>query len=113
MLDQLNTIEQHALAALNAVVDGEALEQWRVAHLGRSSALMTILGDLGKLPKEERPAIGKRGNEVKRALEEALAARAEALRRAEMERAMTAGAVDVTLPGRPLPVGRLHPATQG
>jgi phenylalanyl-tRNA synthetase alpha chain len=110
MLDQLNTIERDALAALEAVADTAALEAWRIAHLGRNSALMTILGDLGKLSKEERPAIGKRGNEVKRALEDAHAAKAEALRRAEMERAMTAGAVDVTLPGRPIPRGRLHPA---
>jgi len=112
MLSQLNTIEQDALTALNAVADTQALEAWRIAHLGRSSPLMNVLGDLGKLSKEERPAIGKRGNEVKRALEDAYAAKAEALRRAEMEQAMTAGAVDVTLPGRPLPRGRLHPATQ-
>lgn len=113
MLDQLNTIEHAlsaALTALDAVGDTPALEQWRVKHLGRNSPLMTILGDLGKLSKEERPAIGKRGNEVKRALEDALAAKTEALRRAEMEHAMTAGAVDVTLPGRPIPRGRLHPA---
>lgn len=112
MLAQLNTIEQDALAALDSSTDTQALEAWRIAHLGRSSPLMNVLGDLGKLSKEERPAIGKRGNEVKRALEEAYSAKAEALRRAEMEQAMTAGAVDVTLPGRPLPRGRLHPATQ-
>ena len=112
MLDQLNTIEKDALAALEAVADSPALEQWRVTHLGRSAPLSNILGDLGQLSKEARPVIGKRSNEVKRALEEGLAAKAEALRRAEMERAMTAGAVDVTLPGRPAPRGRLHPATQ-
>lgn len=113
MLNQLNAIEKAALAALNTVSDSAALEQWRIAHLGRNAALMNLLGELGKLSKEERPALGKRGNEVKRALEEALTAKAEALRVAEMERAMTQGAVDVTLPGRPLSVGRLHPATQG
>src|SRR5512137_1139553 len=99
MLDQINASEQAALAALEAVTTPEALEQWRVTHLGRSSRLMTILGDIGKLSKEDRPAVGQRGNAVKRALEEALAAQAEAIRRAEMEHAMQAGAVDVTLPG--------------
>jgi phenylalanyl-tRNA synthetase alpha chain len=113
MLDQLDAIEHDALAALEIVADTPALEQWRVTHLGRNAPLMVILGDLGKLSKEERPVIGKRGNEVKRKLEEALKAKAEALRRAEMERAMTGGAVDVTLPGRPLPRGRLHPNTLG
>jgi len=112
MLDQLNTIEKEALAALEAVADSAALEQWRVTYLGRSAPLSNILGDLGQLSKEARPVVGKRSNEVKRALEEALAAKAEALRRAEMERALMAGAVDVTLPGRPVRRGRLHPATQ-
>src|SRR5512137_2270855 len=112
MLDQINSSEQAALAALEAVTTPEALEQWRVAHLGRSSQLMTILGDIGKLSKEERPVVGQRGNAVKRALEEAFAARAEAIRRAEMEHAMQAGALDVTLPGRTLARGRVHPTIQ-
>ncbi len=113
MLEQLNHIETAALAALQTAADTAALEAWRVAHLGRSSPLMTVLGDLGKLSKEERPALGKRGNEVKRALEDAHAARAAALRQAELERATREGAVDVTLPGRPVTRGRLHPATLG
>jgi phenylalanyl-tRNA synthetase alpha chain len=113
MLERLNEIERAALAAIEDVNDAVALEQWRVKHLGRSSALANALSELGALPKDERPVAGKRGNEVKRALESAYEARAEALRRAEMERAMTAGAVDVTLPGRPLVRGRLHPATLG
>ena len=112
MLDQLNAIEQEALAALQSVTDQTALDAWRVTHLGKKSPLMTILGDLGKLSKEERPAIGKRGNEVKRALETALEERAEAIRRAELERSMREDALDVTLPGRPRPRGRLHPTTQ-
>ena len=113
MLEQLDQIEAAGRAGLAAAADTAALEQWRVAHLGRSSPLMTVLGGLGGLPKEQRPAIGQRGNEVKRALEAAYAERAEALRQAEMEQAMTRGALDVTLPGRTLARGRLHPATQG
>ncbi len=112
MLDQLNTIERGALEALPSIADQSGLDAWRVAHLGKKSTLMTILGDLGKLPKEERPLIGKRGNEVKRALETALEERIEAIRRAEMERSLKEEALDVTLPGRPRPRGRLHPSTQ-
>ena len=112
MLDQLNTIEQEALAALRPVDDSTALDEWRVTHLGKKSPLMTILGDLGKLAKEDRPLIGKRGNEVRRALEAALEERAEAMRRAEMDRGLRENALDVTLPGRPRPRGRLHPSTQ-
>jgi phenylalanyl-tRNA synthetase alpha chain len=113
MLEQLDDAEKAGLAALEAVKDTAALEAWRVAHLGRSSALMSALGALGTLPKEERPAMGQRGNEVKRRLEEAHAARAEALRTAELDESVLAGALDVTLPGRPMARGRIHPAVQG
>src|SRR3990172_935807 len=112
MLGQLDQIEQDALAALEAVQDETALEQWRVAHLGRSSALMGTFDRLGELPKEERPAIGRRANEVKRSLEGALAARGEMLRQAALARSMQAERLDVTLPGRNLGRGRLHPTTQ-
>jgi len=54
-------------------------------YLGKKSPLMTILGDLGKLSREERPAIGKRGNEVKNTLEAAYTDRVEAIRRAELQ----------------------------
>jgi phenylalanyl-tRNA synthetase alpha chain len=113
MLERLEQIEKSALQSLEGAADTTALEAWRVAHLGRNAPLMAALGDLGKLSKEERPAIGKRGNEVKRKLEAAHAARAERLRQAELEQALRAGSLDVTLPGRPVARGRLHPATQG
>ena len=112
MLEQLSQIEAAALAALQAVNDKDALENWRVTQLGKKSPLLTVLGELGKLSKEERPVIGKRGNEVKQALEAAYADRVEAIRKAELEHSLTAGALDVTLPGRPIVRGRLHPATQ-
>src|SRR3974377_192811 len=106
MIDQLNSIEQVAIAALHAINSKEALENWRTMYLGKKSPLMTMLGDLGKLSREERPAIGKRGNEVKNALEAAYSGRAEAIRKAELQHSLTAGAPDVTPPGRPPPRGR-------
>jgi len=110
-LERLGRIESEALEALAAVDSTTALEAWKVAHLGRkSSPLASALDSLGTLPKEQRPAFGKRGNEVKRALEAAFDARAEALRQAELERELTAGAFDVTQPGRPVVRGGLHPA---
>jgi phenylalanyl-tRNA synthetase alpha chain len=112
MLEQLTQIEAEAMSALSAVKDKDALENWRVMQLGKKSPLMTILGELGKLSREERPAIGKRGNEVKQTLEAAYADRVDAIRTAELEHSLTAGALDVTLAGRPIERGRLHPATQ-
>ena len=108
MMDRLNSIQQEALIALQAIDSKESLEGWRTTYLGKKSPLTTVLGDLGKLSREERPAIGKRGNEVKNALEAAYADRVDAIQRAELQHSLTAGALDVTLPGRPCARGPGH-----
>ena len=111
MLEQLDTLEQEALAALAQVSGPDALAAWKQSYLGRSAPLMTFLGDLGKLPAEERPLAGKRGNELKRHLESAYAAGEERMNAAVLESALQSESLDVTLPGRPLRRGRLHPST--
>jgi phenylalanyl-tRNA synthetase alpha chain len=109
---ELASLEAAAGAALEAAVDEAALEQVRVRYLGRKGSLAAILRGLGDLPPGERPAIGKLANEVKQRLESALAARREALAAAARAAALAAERLDVTLPGRPIPMGRLHPSTQ-
>jgi phenylalanyl-tRNA synthetase alpha chain len=112
MLDKLKEIESKAVAALESVQDEAALEAWRVAYLGRSSPLMAVFDGLGALPKEERPTIGKRANEVKKLLEAALGTRSEDMRQAALKRSLGQEQLDVSLPGRPFPIGRLHPTIQ-
>jgi len=111
MLEPLDQLEKDALAALEAVSDPAALAVWKVAYLGRNAPLMTFLGDLGKLPAAERPLAGKRGNEVKRKLESAFSAGEERLGALALERTLQSESLDVTLPGRPIRRGRLHPST--
>src|SRR5690349_6437207 len=53
MLDKLSEIEKAAMESLNAIHDSGALEAWRVANVGRSSPLMQVFSELGKLSKEE------------------------------------------------------------
>src|SRR5690606_9440050 len=79
--------------------------------LGRSGTLTGILRGLGGLPAEERREVGQAANLAKQALEGALEARRDALRAAARE-AATRDAIDVTLPGRPVRRGRLHPVTR-
>ncbi len=112
MLAQLESIRSTALEALQAAADEAALEDWRVAHLGRKSPVMLIFQSLGTLSKEERPPVGQAANQVKNIIEAALAAKQETLRAAALTAALAAERLDVTLPGRPLPLGRLHPVTQ-
>jgi phenylalanyl-tRNA synthetase alpha chain len=112
MLEQLNQMEKGALAELEKAQAEGALQAWKVAHLGRNSPLMRVFDQLGSLPKEERPAVGRRANEVKRLLEGAFERRSQALRQAELQRLLQSERLDVTLPGRPPLNGRIHPATQ-
>jgi len=112
MLDRLNNIEAEARSELQSVEDEAALQSWKVKHLGRSAALGSILDGLRELAKEERPAVGRRANEVKTALEGAYEARLGALRARALDRSLREERLDVSLPGRPVARGRLHPATQ-
>jgi phenylalanyl-tRNA synthetase alpha chain len=112
MLDKLKEIQTTALAALEAVQDEAALEQWRVGFLGRSSPLMQVFSGFGQLSKEERPVVGQAANEVKKALEAAFGSRSETMRQAALKRSLEQEQLDVTLPGRSIPLGRLHPDTQ-
>ena len=72
MLDKLSEIEKTALESLAHVRDETSLESWRVAHLGRSSQLMTWFSDLGDLSKDERPSAGQAANRVKSSMESAM-----------------------------------------
>ncbi|HLF36973.1 MAG TPA: phenylalanine--tRNA ligase subunit alpha [Anaerolineales bacterium] len=112
MLDRLGQLEREALAQLEAIRTSADLQTWKVNHLGRSALLAQILDGLRELPKDQRPAVGRRANEVKAGLEQAFAAREEGLRREELDRSLAEQRLDVTLPGRPPIRGRLHPASR-
>lgn len=112
MLEQLEQLEKDALTALERVETAEALEEWHRSYLGRKGALTTILRSVGSLPPDERPAVGQRANEVKKRLEAAYEARAGVVRQMQLARELEAGAIDVTLPGRPVGPGHLHLTTR-
>lgn len=111
MNPELDQIEREALNSLASVQDEASLESWRVAHLGRSAPLMQVFDQLGKLSKEERPVVGRRANEIKRSLEKTYLERLEALRQLALQHSLQSEQLDVTLPGRVISIGRLHPAT--
>jgi len=112
MLKELDSIESDTLSTLDAIEDLESLEQWRIVNLGRSSSLMRVFDQLGQMPKEDRPAVGRRANEVKKALESAHSDKIENLVQINLLRSLETERLDVTLPGRPPTNGRLHPITQ-
>ncbi len=112
MLDQLESLGQEALASLKEAADSKALSGWHIQYLGKKGQLTQMLRRVGELPREERPAFGRRANEIKRELEAAFQSRQVEVKTLELEKAVAEGAIDVTLPGRPVRRGRLHPSTQ-
>ena len=103
---------EEALKELASLATLEALEAWRISYLGRRGRLTTILRGVGELSPEQRRTMGAIGNQAKTLLEEHLAERVQSVKEAEAGRLETEGRVDVTLPGRPITTGRLHPTTQ-
>jgi len=111
-LAKLQKIQADGLATLEAVAEKEELEAWRVSNLGRSSPVMGVFSSMGGMDKDLRPVMGKAANEVRTALEAAFETKRLALEEAELAEALATEKLDVTLPGRPVERGRLHPLTQ-
>ena len=107
MLEEVERLCLAAVAEIETGADLQALEELRVRHLGRKSQMRTVMSQIGKRPAAERPALGRAATAAQKAIQGALERRQIALQ----ENRQT-DAFDVTLPGRRLPVGRLHPLTQ-
>ncbi|MBI4180680.1 MAG: phenylalanine--tRNA ligase subunit alpha [Chloroflexi bacterium] len=112
MLEQLEELKLKALRELAGVDNNEELESWRVRYLGKKSELTNSLRSLATLPLEERKIAGGRANELKAELESALSAAKTGLAARLEEKSKGTEQLDITLPGRPWPIGRLHPITQ-
>ena len=117
MREQLEALLIKAREQIAGINEAKDLESWRIRYLGRKSELTNILRGLAALSLEERKAVGARANEVKALLVETLQQKTEELKRESTQKslrvddALLAGG-DITLPGHPYPVGRLHPVTQ-
>ena len=105
MLAQLDELQTTALADLAAAADADAVEAWRIAYLGSKGRLKAMMPGLKDVSKADKPAVGKRLNEVKVALESGFEDR-----KAEIASsgATSGPQVDVTQPGGDLPDGRRH-----
>lgn len=112
MSDELRAIQERVEQGLAKARTLEALEQVRVASLGKRGSLTAIMRSMGRLPKEERPAMGQLANTVRANVEAAISQRREQLAKAALEARISAEAADVTLPGRRLSHGTEHLISQ-
>jgi phenylalanyl-tRNA synthetase alpha chain len=112
MLEQLDALEKESLAALEGVADENGLTSWRATYLGRKGRVTEAVKAVATLSKDERPAYGRRVNQIKESLEASYSLKVEALKREAQTRSLADDRVDVSLPGRSPEPGRLHPVTQ-
>jgi phenylalanyl-tRNA synthetase alpha chain len=111
-MQELEKILDEALKQFAAIEQAAELEQVKARYLGKEGCLTVLLKGLGKLSAEERPAAGVRINQVKQSIESALQQRREALQYSQLQLKLKAEALDVTLPGRGIGCGGLHPVTR-
>src|SRR6266576_3464977 len=107
-MSELASLEQRALAELQACGDEASLRAWHARYFGDKGEVKQAMKDVGKLPPPERPAYGQAANRVKVKLTEEYETHLAREKERALERSLTRDALDVTLPGRPVPHGRLH-----
>jgi phenylalanyl-tRNA synthetase alpha chain len=108
-IDRIAELRAQAEAEVAAADSSPALEELRIAYLGRKAELPQLLRGVAALPSDQRAAVGSAANAARQALEALIGSRAAALERGELDARLAGDAIDVTLPGAPaLPVGHLH-----
>jgi phenylalanyl-tRNA synthetase alpha chain len=114
MLQKLTEINSRAIDELRSLSDLKELDSWRVRYLGKKSELTQLLRGLAALPMDKRKLIGASANELRATLERQYSEKKDAIKELAFQDIEIAaiGKKDVSLPGRPIPLGRLHPTTQ-
>jgi phenylalanyl-tRNA synthetase alpha chain len=107
--NELQRLKAEAEQALHAIKGKADLEEFRVKFLGRKGLLSSSMKQLGKVPKEDRPRLGQLANSIKKSVEELFLDKKDSL---DAGGGAIAEEVDLSLPGRSLPFGKLHPVTQ-
>ncbi|HEY8385035.1 MAG TPA: phenylalanine--tRNA ligase subunit alpha, partial [Porticoccaceae bacterium] len=111
-MENLANLADEAITAVDAAADIAALDQVRVEYLGKKGKLTELLKGLGKLSPDERPAAGARINEAKERVQERINSRKRQLDEEAIAAQLASESVDITLPGRSVEQGGLHPVTR-
>jgi phenylalanyl-tRNA synthetase alpha chain len=109
---ELDAIVSEAKSRIEAADDAVKLDAIRVEFMGKKGRLTDLLKGLGKVSPEERPVLGQKINEAKQAIQTAISAKGDALKKAALDKQLAEESVDVTLPGRTEFPGNLHPVSR-
>lgn len=110
----IDTTEQlaKAMEAVDGAADLKALDDVRVAWMGKKGHITGLMKSMGSLTAAERPVMGQKVNDLKRAVAQAIDERKTLLADESLRARLSAETIDVTLPGTGQQVGGLHPVTQ-
>lgn len=111
-MDNLKDLGAEAIALVNEAETIKDLDNVRVDYLGKKGKISALMKELGKLSAEERPAAGAKINEVKQSVQSAINDKREALEQAAINEKLASETIDVTLPGRRVAKGSIHPVTR-
>ena len=111
-MSDLDTLRQSYLSRISGAPDPEALEQVRLAALGKKGEISGMMKELGRMTPEERQTTGAALNRLRDEVDTALRARKQGLEDAALDARLKDEGLDVTLPGRPRPAGSIHPVSQ-
>lgn len=109
MEEELKRLENEAASAIDALKGSSELESFRVKYLGRKGLFSSVMRQLGSAPKEDRPRLGQLANVVKKNIEERFEQKKNEFGAPAVA---SSSQIDLSLPGRSLPFGKLHPVTQ-
>jgi phenylalanyl-tRNA synthetase alpha chain len=109
-MSDLDALKQRALVELHQCADEAALHGWKNKYL--EGEVRQLLASIGKQPPQDRKAFGQKANHVKDALTADYESAVAALKERRLAESLASERLDVTLPGRPVPRGRLHLSIQ-
>ncbi len=109
MKQQLENIESEAIKETSSCDSIKGLDDLRVKFLGKKGELTAILKQMGKLSAEERPVIGQLANKIRQDIENVITEKMNELKEKEQAAKIAAESIDITLPGKPQSLGKLHP----
>jgi len=112
MIRDLEELAERVGVELSGAHTEAALNELRTKYLGRKGLLTQILRQVGSVSPEDRPLFGKKSNEIKEKISAALDTALERIRASRRDDDLRKEAIDVTLPGRAVRLGRRHPVTQ-
>jgi len=111
-MENLQKYADEALQAIENIDNLQQLDDIRVHYLGKKGLVTELMKTLGKVSPEERPVLGEKINQCKQFIQNHIQAKQDALKAEALAKELAAQAIDVTLPGRGMNVGHMHPVTK-